>query len=197
MQVKINYKLSRDKITAKKPLKFLVDGTTINSLNKETGDSYFECTFSDNKHMIENEDETTQLGAVTMIVHGTEAHTIGLTDVNEIAREIEAMGATEIVDDLNSNLVDRKFIPTTERFVVHHVSTIQRLSLELANVASDRVNDRDKLIKDLSLDIKFHECQIISLIQSDYQVSLKSLPYLKLLKPMSLVSGLFAAVNLA
>ena len=131
-----------------------------------------------------------------MIVHGTEAHTVGSTDINDIAREIEATGANEIVDDLNFNLVDRKFIPTTKRFVVHHVSTIQRLSLELANVASDQVNDRDKLIKDLSLDIKFHECQIISLIQSDYQVSLKSPPYLKLLKLMSLVSGLFTAVNL-
>ena len=102
-----------------------------------------------------------------------------------------------VVDDLNDSLVDRKLSEIDKETVTRNLADVQTLALDLSKIALAQDTDRDEQIKKVSLEIKRRECQVITLLQHDYRVSVKSLPSLKLLKIASLISVLFASINRA
>lgn len=120
---------------------------------------------------------------------------IGTADVAEVSRSIASVDVTEVVDDLNANLVDRKLSEIDKETVTRNLADVQALALDLSKIALAQDADRDEQIKKVSLEIKRRECQVVTLLQHDYRVSVKALPSLKLLKVASLISLLFAAIN--
>ena len=120
---------------------------------------------------------------------------IGTADIADLSRAIAMIDVNSVVDDLNDSLVDRKLSKIDKETVTRNLTDVQRLALDLSKIALAQDTDRDEQIKKVSLEIKRRECQVITLLQHDYRVSVKSLPSLKLLKVASLISVLFASIN--
>lgn len=120
---------------------------------------------------------------------------IGTADIADLSRAIAMIDVHSVVDDLNDSLVDRKLSEIDKEVVTRNLADVQTLALDLSKIALTQDADRDEQIKKVSLEIKRRECQVITLLQHDYRVSVKSLPSLKLLKVASLISVLFASVN--
>lgn len=120
---------------------------------------------------------------------------IGTADIAGVSRSIASIDVNDVVDDLNANLVDRKLSEIDKASVTRNLADVQTLALDLSKIALAQDADRDEQIKKVSLEIKRRECQVITLLQHDYRVSVKSLPSLKLLKVASLISVLFASIN--
>ena len=122
---------------------------------------------------------------------------IGTADIADLSRAIAMIDVNSVVDDLNDSLVDRKLSEIDKETVTRNLADVQTLALDLSKIALAQDTDRDEQIKKVSLEIKRRECQVITLLQHDYRVSVKSLPSLKLLKIASLISVLFASINRA
>lgn len=120
---------------------------------------------------------------------------IGTADIAGVSRSIAMIDVNSVVNDLNGSLVDRKLSEIDKETVTRNLADVQQLALDLSKIALAQDADRDEQIKKVSLEIKRRECQVITLLQHDYRVSVKSLPSLKLLKVASLISALFASVN--
>lgn len=120
---------------------------------------------------------------------------IGTADIADLSRAIAMIDVNSVVDDLTNSLVDRKLSEIDKETVTRNLTDVQTLALDLSKIALAQDIDRDEQIKKVSLEIKRRECQVITLIQHDYRVSVKSLPSLKLLKVASLISVLFASIN--
>lgn len=122
---------------------------------------------------------------------------IGTSDIADLSRAIAMTDVHSVVDDLNDSLVDRKLSEIDKETVTRNLADVQQLALDLSKIALAQDANRDEQIKKVSLEIKRRECQVITLLQHDYRVSVKSLPSLKLLKVASLISVLFASINRA
>lgn len=120
---------------------------------------------------------------------------IGTANIADLSRAIAMIDVNSVVDDLTNSLVDRKLSEIDKETVTRNLTDVQTLALDLSKIALAQDADRDEQIKKVSLEIKRRECQVITLLQHDYRVSVKSLPSLKLLKVASLISVLFASVN--
>ena len=120
---------------------------------------------------------------------------IGTADIADVSRSIASVDVNDVVDNLNDSLVDRKLSEIDKASVTRNLTDIQTLALDLSKIALAQDANRDEQIKKVSLEIKRRECQVITLLQHDYRVSVKSLPSLKLLKVASLISVLFASIN--
>lgn len=122
---------------------------------------------------------------------------IGTADSADLSRSIAMIDVNSVVDDLNDSLVDRKLSKIDKETVTHNLADVQELALDLIKIALAQDAYRDEQIEKVSLEIKRRECQVITLLQHDYRVSLTALPNLKLFKVASLVSLLFASINQA